>query len=35
VKEVAKILADLQKADIGEIARVTSKNFSALFPFEI
>jgi TatD DNase family protein len=35
VKEVAKTLADLRKADIGEIARVTSTNFSVLFPFEI
>ena len=35
VKEVAKTLADLQKVDIGEIARVTSQNFSALFPIEL
>lgn len=35
VKEVAKTLADIQKVDIGEIARVTSRNFSTLFPFEL
>ncbi|UCE40916.1 MAG: TatD family hydrolase [Candidatus Aminicenantes bacterium] len=35
VKEVAKTLAIIKKLDLGEIARMTSQNFSALFPFEI
>ena len=35
VKEVAKTLADIQKVDIGEIARVTSRNFATLFPIEL
>jgi len=35
VKEVAKTLADIQKVDIGEIARVTSRSFATLFPFEL
>jgi TatD DNase family protein len=35
VKEVAKTLADIQKVDIGEIARVTLQNFATLFPIEL
>ena len=35
LKEVAKTLADIQKVDIGEIARVTSRNFATLFPIEL
>jgi TatD DNase family protein len=35
VKEVAKTLADIKQLDLGEIAQVTSHNFSSLFPFEI
>lgn len=35
VKEVAKTLADIQKVDIGEIARSTSRNFATLFPIEL
>lgn len=35
VKEVAKTLAGIKKVDLGEVARVTTKNFVSLFPFEI
>jgi TatD DNase family protein len=35
VKEVAKVLADIRKIDLAEIARITTANFASLFPFEI
>jgi TatD DNase family protein len=35
VKEVANTLADLKQLDLNEIAQMTSRNFSSLFPFEI
>ena len=35
VKEVANMLADLKQLDVDEIARMTSRNFASLFPFEI
>jgi TatD DNase family protein len=35
VKEVAKALAEIHSVDTGRIARLTSQNFAALFPFEL
>lgn len=35
VKEVAKILANIKNVDLDEVARVTTQNFTSLFPIEI
>ena len=35
VRAVAEVLADIRKVDLAEIARITTANFTSLFPFEI